>query len=272
MRALLVAAGLALIAAPLGVTSSSAATINGSPKTGDSVTQTELLGYLFVAPQRGDWLRYRVSIDANTVLEKTVGFGAEQLGDSQHAYFETQTQTSGLIASPVESSTVAGGNLVWKMYVDAPDFDDPTRLYSFVAGIIKIGDAVFRLGGGPGQPIPPAYHQSLQALVLYGTLPLPDNRTGVVSASTPQDLEVNGVTVHTVHTTVDFAAHDIGLATGLPKAHVEMWQTSDVPLGVVRVRSTTNGHVYSVDLTDYGRGSYRSVITEKLDDVPYFPG
>jgi hypothetical protein len=271
VRTLLVAAGLALIAALATVTSSSA-TINGAPKAGDSITQTDLLGYLFVAPQRGDWLRYRVSIDDNPVLQKTVGFGAEQFGDEERAYFETQTQTSGLIGSPVEGSSVAGGNLVWKMYVDAPDFDDPTRLYSFVAGIIKIGDAIFRLGGGPGQPIPPAYHQSLQALVLYGTLPLPDDRKGVVSESTPQDLDVNGVTVHTVHTTVDFPAHDIGLATGLPKAHVEMWQTTDVPLGVVRIRSTTNGHVYSVELTDYGRGSYRSVIIEKLDDIPYFPG
>ena len=270
MRTLFVAAGLALIAVLAAVTSSSAA-INGAPKAGDSLTQTELLGYLFVAPQRGDWLRYRVSIDDNTVLQKTVGFGAEQLGDSQRAYFETQTQTSGLIGSPVESNEVAGGNLVWKMYVDASDFDDPTRLYSFVAGIIKIGDAIFRLGGGPGQP-PPAYHQSLQALVLYGTLPLPDDRTGVVSASTPQDIDVNGATVHTVHTTVDFAAHDIGMATGLPKAHVEMWQTTDVPLGVVRIRSTTNGHVYSVDLIAYGHGSYRSVIIQKLDDIPYFPG
>jgi hypothetical protein len=107
---------------------------------------------------------------------------------------------------------------------------------------------------------------------LYGTLALPDNRPGTVTASTPEDVEVNGKTVHTVHTTVDFAAHDVGMATGLPPARIETWQTTDVPLGIVTIRSTTNGHVYSVDLLAYGRGSFRSVITQPFESIRYFPG
>ena len=95
---------------------------------------------------------------------------------------------------------------------------------------------------------------------------------GFVSASVPQDVTVKGATLHTVHTTVDFAARDIGLANGLPKARVEAWQTTDVPLGIVALRSTTNGHVYRVDLTGFGRDSYRSVITGPFDDIPLFPG
>ncbi len=271
MRALLVAAALAIVALRTAALASDDS-MTLAPKAGEQITQTDLLGYLFVAPQRGDWLRYRISVDGSTVLVKTVGFGVEPLGDADHAYFETLTQTPGLVASPVESRTVAGGNLVWKMYVDATNFDDATRLYSFVAGIIKIGDAIFRLGSGPGQPLPASYHQSLQSLVLYGTLALPDDRPGVVSSSQPEDLEVSGKTVHTVHTTVDFAAHDVAMATGLPKARVEMWQTTDVPLGIVAIRSTTNGHVYNVDLIGYGHRSYRSVINQKFDDIPYFPG
>jgi hypothetical protein len=267
VRALLVTAALAI------ATASSAAHAMGlAPKAGETITQTELLGYLFVAPQRGDWLRFRVSVDDSTLLVKTVGFGVERLGDNDSAFFETQTQVSGLVSSPVETHTVAGGNLVWKMFVDTANFDDATHLYTFVAGVIKIGDALFRLGSKPGQPLAPTYHRPLQSLLLFGTLPLPDDRSGVVTASKPEDVQINGKTIHTVHTTVDFAARDIGIAAGLPQARVETWQSTDVPLGVVTIRSKTNGHVYSVDLTAYGRGSYHSVINEQFQSIPYFPG
>jgi len=246
-------------------------TMSLSPKPGDLITQTQLLGYLFVAPQSGDWLRFRVSVDGTTLLVKTIGFGSETLHDTQRAYVETQTQTSGLAGQPVPANNVAGGELIWKMYVDAPDFNDPARTYAFVAGVIKIGDAVFRLSTGPGQPLS-APAQTLQSLVLYGALPLPDDRSGTVAASLPENIRAGNKSLQAVHTTVDFAARSIGMANGLPQARVEAWQTTDVPLGVVTVRSTTNGHVYSVDLIAYGRGSYRSQITEQFDDIPVFPG
>jgi hypothetical protein len=267
VRALFVAAALAAVAVP-----SIAHGMSLAPQRGQTITQTDLLGYLFVAPQRGDWLRYRVSADDKTILTKTIGFGVEHLGDSDNAFFETETQSPGLIGSPVEAHSLVGGTLVWKMFVDTQDFNDSQHLYTFVAGIIKIGDALFRLGNGPGLPLSPAYHERLQSLLLYGTLTLPDNRTGTVTASTPQDVEVNGKTVHTVHTTVEFAAHAIGMAAGLPAARIETWQTTDVPLGIVTIRSTTNGHVYSVDLQAYGRGSFRSVITQPFETIRYFPG
>jgi hypothetical protein len=268
VRALLVM--VALAAALASVSPASAMSL--APKTGDAITQQELLGYLFVAPQPGDWLRYRVSVNGNTLLGKTIGFGVDHLDGADDAFFEIQTQSSGLISSPVESQSVAGGTLVWKMYVDAPNFDDSARLYTFVAGVIKIGDAFFRLGSGPGQPLSPAYHQPLQSLLLFGTLVLPDNRSGVVAQSQPQDVTLGIQTLHTVHTIVDFPARDIGSATGLPQARVETWQTTDVPLGLVAIRSTTDGTTYSVDLTAFGRGSYRSLIDRQFESIPYFPG
>ncbi|HEV2037994.1 MAG TPA: hypothetical protein VGQ96_05240 [Candidatus Eremiobacteraceae bacterium] len=266
MRALFVAAALATAIAALP-----AHAMELAPKAGETITQTQLLGYLFVAPQRGDWLRYRVSVDDSEILVKTTGFGVGRLRGSDTAFFETETQTPGLINSPVQTRMVAGGNLVWKMFVDAPNFDDATRLYTFAAGVIKIGDGLFRLGSGQGEPVP-AYRQTLQSLLLYGTLPLPDNRPGVVESSKPEDVRIGGRTVHTVHTTVDFEARAIGMATGLPEARVEAWQTTDVPLGLVTIRSTTNGHVYSVDLIAYGHGSYRAVINQQFESIPYFPG
>jgi hypothetical protein len=274
VRSLLVAtlAAVALATAAGHATAAGAApAMSLSPKAGDAITQTQLLGYLFVAPQSGDWLRFRVSVDGTTLLVKTVGFGSETLHDTQRAYVETRTQTIGLAGQPVSSNNVAGGELIWKMYVDAPNFDDPTRSYAFVAGVIKICDAVFRLSTGPGQPLS-APAQTLESLALYGALPLPDDRSGTVAASQPENIRVGDANLQAVHTTVDFAARSIGMANGLPQARVEAWQTTDVPLGVVAVRSTTNGHIYSVDLIAYGRGTYRSLITEQFDDIPPFPG
>jgi hypothetical protein len=268
VRALFVTAALAVALA--WVSTAQAMTL--APKAGDSVTQRALLGYLFVAPQPGDWLRYRVAVNGNVLLVKSIGFGVEHLDDKDDAFFEIQTHTSALISSPVESRSVAGGTLVWKMYVDAPNFDDGARLYTFVAGVIKIGDAFFRLGSGPGQPLSPAYHQPLQSLLLFGTLVLPDDRSGVVVQSQPQDVTVGDQSLHTVHTIVDFPARDAGTATGLPEARVETWQTTDVPLGLVAIRSTTGGATYSVDLTAFGRGGYRSLIDRPFESIPFFPG
>jgi hypothetical protein len=211
-------------------------------------------------------------VNDNPLLVKTVGFGVETIQDKSSAYFETQTQTSGLLNVPVQSQLVAGGNLIWKMFVDAPNFNDSSHLYTFVAGIIKIGDGLFRLGQGPSQPLSPAYHEPLQTLLLYGTLPLPDNRDGVVVSSQPEDVDISGRTLHTVHTIVDFPARSIGIANGLPQERLETWQTTDVPLGLVTIRLDTNGNRYTMKLIAYGRGDFHSAINSQFDAIPYFPG
>lgn len=268
MRSLFIAG--ALLAALVAFAPASAAVV--APAPGQVVTQTDLLGYLFVAPQAGDWLRYRVSVNGNAIATKTIGFGAGPLGDKQAAFFEIQTQSPGLASAPVASQPVAGGNITWKMFVDAPDFNDSLRLYSFAGGIIKVGDSFFRLGGDPSQAASAAYHQTLQSLLLFGLLPMPDAREGVIVASQPEDVRIHGATVHTVHTVVDFPPRDLGGSTGLPESRVETWQTTDVPLGLVSVRVASNGSVFSIDLTAFGHGNYRGVITRDIDAVPYFPG
>lgn len=269
MRSLLVTCGLA--AAIVGLRASAQAALV-APQPGQVITQTDLFGYLFVAPQSGDWLRYRLSVNNDPIATKTIGFGSGQIGDRNAAFFEIQTQTFGLVSSPVASQSVAGGNITWKMFVDAPNFDDSLRLYSFAGGIIKIGDALFRLGGDPSQLTSATYHQTLQSLLLFGLLPMPDAREGTVVASQPEDVTIHGATIHAVHTIVDFPQKDLGASTGLPESRVETWQTTDVPLGLVRVRVTTSGGIFSIDLTEFGRGTYQEVITQDIDAVPYFPG
>ena len=268
MRALLVAACVWA----LSVSFAPARAQIVAPRAGELVTQSDLLGYLFVAPQPGDWLRYVVSVNGNEVVTKTVGFGAEELHQKQAAFFETQTQMPPLASVPVSMQPAVGGTIVWKMYVDAPDFDDSSRQYAFAGGIIKIGDSLFRLGGSPYSPSSAASAQSLQSMLLFGLLPMPDARYGTVVASQPQDVSVDGITLHTVHTTVDFSQNGMASAAGLPATQVETWQTSDVPLGLVTVRVTESGSVFSMDLVSFGRRSYQEQITQSIDAIPYFPG
>jgi hypothetical protein len=146
------------------------------------------------------------------------------------------------------------------------------RMYTVAGGIIKIGDQLLRLGGNPLATHDNARAQSLESLLLFGLLPMSDARVGTVMASQPELQRVGKIMVQTVHTTVDFSPNDLGLAAGLPASRVETWQTSDVPLGLVGVRLTQSGSVFSMNLTAFGRGSYREVITHGIDTVPYFPG
>lgn len=243
-----------------------------APKVGDAITQSDLLSYLFVAPQTGDWLRYRVSVNDNLILTKTIGFGSGSFRGQPSAFFEIQTQNSGLVASPVASQSVAGGTIVWKMFVDATNFDDSTRQYAFRAGIIKIGDSMYRLGGNASEAGVAANHQSLLSMLLFGLLPLPDNRSGTVVESRPETTKVGRLTLPTVHTIADFPSSDVGIAAGLPQESIETWQTSDVPLGLVTIRVMANGNIYSVDLSEYGHATYHPTITQDVDSVPYFPG
>jgi hypothetical protein len=242
-----------------------------APHSGQTITQTELLAYLFTAPQPGDWVRYEIRVDGKMVETKTVGFGVETLDATPAAFFEIQTQTPALLALPESSQQIAGGNIAWKLYVDAPDFNDSLRRYTIAAGIIKVGDAYFRLGGSALSPLP-SYRQTLQSLLLFGLLSMPDGREGVVAGSQPEDMYVAGRTVPVVDTTVDFSARGLGGSTGLPPARVEAWQTTDVPLGLVAIKLTQGGSVFSMTLTACGRRSYRAVITRGIDTLPYFPG
>lgn len=269
MRALFVAVVLACLTASSLEPSQATLVV---PRPGQSVTQTDLLGYLFVPPQPGDWLRYEVWVNGRLIVTKTIGFGSEPLHDKQSAYFEIQTQTPALEAVPVSMQPVTGGALTWKMYLDAPDFSDSTRLYAFAGGIIKIGDSLFRLGGNPLTQPSAAGAQTLQSLLLFGLLPMPDARLGTIVASQPETREIGRSLVQTVHTSVDFSPNDLGTVAGLPGSQVETWQTSDVPLGLVAVRVSQSGSVFSMDLVAFGRGSYREQITHSIDTVPYFPG
>jgi hypothetical protein len=243
-----------------------------APQPGGSITQTDLFGYLFVPPQSGDWLRYEISVNGQLLVTKTIGFGADDLPSGRSAFFEVQTQTPGLTAVPVSSQAIAGGNITWKTFVDAPDFNDSLRQYSFAGGIIKIGDSFFRLGEGPETSTTSSYHQTLESLLLFGLLPMPDARAGTVLASQPEDVQLAGATFHTVHTTVDFSQRSLGGTTGLPQVKIEAWQTPDVPLGLVRVVVTESDSIFAMNLVAFGRNSYHEIITKDIDTVPYFPG
>ncbi|HLW36954.1 MAG TPA: hypothetical protein VKR99_00860 [Candidatus Eremiobacteraceae bacterium] len=246
--------------------------MSSQPRAGDSITQSQLFAYLFRAPQAGDWLRYQLNAGANTILTKTVGFGAPDPDAAPGgAFIEISTASLALTGAPAMPAGSVGGSVVWKMFVDAADFTDPLHRYSITGSAFKIGDGLFRLRdsitlGTPLHGVP------LQTLLWSGLVPLDDSRQGIVAQNRPQDLIVSGHTLHCADVAVDFPEAGLPAGGRFPAQRIETWQSPDVPLGTVRVRTTVMGQTYSADLIAFGRGTYHATITAPLDSMAPFPG
>jgi len=241
------------------------------PDVGSSITQSELFAYLFTAPQPRDWLRYRITSAGDTMIMKTVGFGQAQVHNDVQAYIEITAASQPILRSPTMQSTNVGGMVVWKMFVDARDFVDPQRTYSITSSAFKIGDGIFRLRnasmlGVPTQRVP------LQTLLWSGLVPIDDSRQGTVSKNQPQDLSVQGQIIHCVDVAVDFPESALPGGGRFPAERIEAWQSPDVPLGTVKVRTIVLDETYDANLVAFGRGDYRSIINQSLDVLAPFPG
>lgn len=241
------------------------------PRAGDSITQSQLFAYLFTAPQPGDWLRYRLSAGANTILIKTMGFGQADPQNKTPAYIEISTTSTAVLSVPTMPAGGVGGSVVWKMYVDVSDFTDPLHSYTITGSAFRIGDGVFRLRGSatlgtPTRGVP------LQTLLWSGLVPLGDTRQGTVTKNVPRDLRIAGHTLHCADVAVEFAETALPAGGSFPAERIETWQSPDVPLGTVRVRTTLMGQTYGADLIGFGRASYQPIITQPLDGMAPFPG
>jgi len=241
------------------------------PHVGDQLTQTELFSYLFTSPQTKDWLRYRVRSGGNTLIYKTIGFGRADADENGHASIEITTSAVPVLGSPVGAAGSVGGATVWKIYLDAADFIDPMRQYHIAASAFKIGDGVFRLEDSKTLG-PPTQTVSLQSLLLSGLLPLDDDRKGIVADVAPEDVTVAKTALHCVRIGVDYPQRPLAGGGNFPAEHIETWQSPDVPLGTVRVRTTVMGQTFTAELMAFGRGSYRPVLTQALSSMAAFPG
>lgn len=235
---------------------------------GDAITQADLFGYLSLAPQAGDWVRYRI-VNGSAVVEKTIGFGTETLDGHAVAFVEVGASSNAVVGSPVAASTPIGGAEIVKTYVDAPAFADPSGRYPVLATAFKIGDTEYRIDRR--KPLPPriAANAPAPTFSLLDTLPIADQRRGLVDEVAPEDVEIGGSVVHATRIVARFAGQ---AAAAIPPVIVEAWQSPDVPLGSVAFRADIPGRRISVDLVAFGRGDYAPKIATRLDDIPAWPG
>lgn len=238
---------------------------------GDHVTQTAVFSYAFAAPQPGDWVRYRLGV-GNTTFERTLGFGSEQVGDKKLLFIESREASTAVINAPVPTSKQIGGDIVSRTYVDASALGDPAQTYSVVATVFKVGDALYRIDYRAKQPAAVAANGPPQRYDLLGSLPFRDPRTGVVSIVEPQTLDLASRKLAATHVVAQFPAARIPGGGSVPVLLLEVWQSSDVPLGTVRYRATVSGKTIALDLIDFGRGNYHPVIDKPLDSIQPLSG
>ncbi|MBC5824538.1 MAG: hypothetical protein GIW99_05060 [Candidatus Eremiobacteraeota bacterium] len=221
---------------------------------GDRLTQSEALDYLFSPPSSGDWAHYRLTVDGKAVLEKMVGFGSERLGDKDVLYVETSLKTPSIIDLPVPSSRDVAADTIDKTYVDAPAFGDLALTYKTVGVLEKVGDSVYDV------PV-------LIPFSLLSELPFEDLRPGTVFAVDPQVMTVGAKTVQAVHIELSFPGDAVPGGVRLAPFVLQLWQSPDVPLATTQLQASLDGHVYQLTLTDYGRGTYRTAISERLGGI-----
>ena len=235
---------------------------------GDSVTQSDLLGYLFSQPHDGDWVRYRISFGPATV-EKTIGFGSELVDGKQTPFVEVRVASGAIANSPGAAVLGVGGTNVVKTYVNASGFADLTTRYAVVATVMQVGDSLYRVDERTHQPPEIAANGPLPVFSLLESIPVADLRQGAVTGIAPRDLTVGAATIHATRITAQFP----GVPAGeVPPATLVTWQSPDVPLGTVAVRAVVARRELDVTLEAFGRGDYRPVITQALDAVRPLPG
>ena len=264
MRAALIcAAAIALAAVPARVDIASAGPV--ALHTGDSVTLSDLYGYLAALPQPGDWVT--VSNTGGGVSSVvTTGFGAEDVAGTRTLWIETSVKTLPVSGLGLMQSGDFAAPVILKTYVTGVAFGPFGAKYGVIASVASIGDKAFRLSDRfAGYPTRASGSEAPTFSLADGT-PFAQS-AGAVEAVEPKDMEVAGAAIHATHIVVSFAGESVAQGAAVPPSVVEVWQSPDVPLGTVASHVRYIGVDRSTALVAFGRGDYRSLITTSLDEL-----
>lgn len=248
-----------------------AALVGGSPAfagpaalhTGDSVSLADLYGYLAPLPRPGDWVAIRNTGGGVSSVE-TIGFGAEDVAQVRTLWIETSVETQPVIGLGSMQAADIAPPVVLKTYVSGASFGPFGAQYDVIASVADIGDKSFRLSDrfagyptlSPGSQ-PPTF--SLADGVPFA------RSLGSVVAVEPKDMTAAAALVHATHVVVSFAGQEVAQGAVVPPTIVEVWQSPDVPLGMVASHAQYIGVDRRTELVAFGRGDYRSRISTTLD-------
>ncbi len=260
MRALLVRAAraTALVFAPLaafaGIASAANTVAPVALHAGDAITDRQLFAYLSVPVSAGDWVRYRVRFADRSTVEKTIGFGSENVGGRKTLFIETHVRAQGVTGIPGTDAIPIGTDAVLKTYVAGAAFGDLAHPYGVIASALKIGDFEYEVKPGPGQ--------TFSALTGAEDWPA---RDGTVRSVDAVDIRVAGRVAHCTHVTAWFRSAPLPLGGVQVPYTLDVWQSPDVALGTVIIASD-GGRAIDWHMIAYGRG-YKSLFVKTLDRI-----
>ena len=222
---------------------------------GASISDRQLFAYLSYPVSPGDWVRYRVEFADGSTVDKTVGFGRERIGGASTLFIETHVRAQPVSGLPAETTIGIGTDAVLKTYVTGPAFGDLAHVYGVVSSALKVSGFEYEIPPGAGASYS-VLTGAVDASPRYGTL----RSIGAV------DMRLGHTVVHSTRLVASFPAAALP-AGGVDLAMtVEIWQSPDVPLGTVAIKS---GGSRFVDwrLIAFGRGGYRSMFSKTLDQI-----
>ena len=250
MRPLLVASAFAFLAA---------AAPSGAPPIalhpGDAITDRQLFAYLAYPVSVGDWVRYRVVFADRTTVEKTIGFGSENVTGHRTLYIETHVNAQAVTGLPAGSTVGIGTDAVLKTYIAGDGFGDLAHSYAVLTTALKVGDFEYEIAPGAGES-----YSALSGAVYYAP------RSGVVRSVQPVDMRVGGQSLHATHIIASFEAAPLPVG-GISNAFTfEVWQSPEAPLGTVAIQSQGD-RVVNWRLVAFGHGGYKSLFRKNLDQI-----
>jgi hypothetical protein len=261
-----VAAFAALLAMPadafLGTVAASAAPNALHP--GDTVSLSDLYGYLAALPQPGDWVRVRVQ-GGGAITSVTTGFGFESVGGKRTLWIETRVDAQTVSGGVVMTTTNSAPPVISKTYVVGDSFGTFGASYEVIATVAAIGDKAFRMNDRAADSLGVAPAGPPSTFSLTDGLPFAA-RPGTVLIVEPKDTSVGAASVHATHLVVSFPSISAA-GVAVPSTLIEVWQSPDVPLGTVASSGTILGVRRSSTLSAFGRGNYRSAINVGLDTL-----
>jgi hypothetical protein len=221
-----------------------------SPAVGQSTNLSEMLGYGFVAPKPGDWVRY--TLGYGSLFLEQIGFGQEQVAGQRTLFIETQTGMPGGSCNP---------NTLKKTYVSADRFGPLGIRYPVMVYVARNGTMVSHWDDvaakeAQGRPRP-------RFGVLDGVL---DDNSPCVITDVRSEVVAKGKRRFEA-TRITCASPNGGHRDGAIQ-RLQVWHSNSVPLGIVAMRAAVAGiEPFKLDIDSFGRGHYESGISEPLDSI-----
>ena len=221
---------------------------------GDSITDRQLFAYLSYPIAPGGWVRYRIVFADGSTVDKTVGFGSESVAGRPTLFIETHVRALPVTGLPAESTVGIGTDAVLKTYVAGSAFGDLARTYGVFTSALKVSGFEYEVLPGSGATYS----------VLTGAVDA-SPRFGRLRSIGAVDMRI-GRTVHATHLIAQFPSRSLPVGGIDLPITIEVWQSPDVPLGTVAIKSG-GGRYIDWRLVAFGRSGYRSMFSKTLDQI-----